>query len=125
MQPFEKSVITEKTFDQAVAAIEKKAAEKGFRVLHTHDIAATLSDKGFSAITAENHRDLQREVCQPRAGSRRPDLLDAALSDQRLRTTGQDAHQHVTAILDFTLLPRGGHRAVGGRGGGHRAPDCR
>ncbi len=47
MQPFEKTVTTEKTFDQAVAAVEKKAAEKGFRVLHTHDIAATLAEKGF------------------------------------------------------------------------------
>ena len=47
MQIFEKTVITEKTFDQAVAAIEKKAAEKGFRVLHTHDVAATLAEKGF------------------------------------------------------------------------------
>ena len=47
MQPFEKTVITEKTFDQAVAAVEKKAAEKGFRVLHTHDVAATLAEKGF------------------------------------------------------------------------------
>jgi uncharacterized protein (DUF302 family) len=47
MQPFEKTVTTEKTFDQAVAAVEKKAAEKGFRVLHTHDIAATLAEKAF------------------------------------------------------------------------------
>lgn len=47
MQPFEKSVTTEKTFDQAVAAVEMKAAEKGFRVLHTHDVAATLAEKGF------------------------------------------------------------------------------
>lgn len=47
MQPFEKTVITEKTFDQAVAAVEKKAMEMGFRVLHTHDVAATLAEKGF------------------------------------------------------------------------------
>ena len=47
MQPFEKTVTTEKTFDQTVAAVEKKAAERGFRVLHTHDIAATLAEKGF------------------------------------------------------------------------------
>ena len=53
MQPFEKTVITEKTFDQAVAAIEKKAAENGFSVLHTHDAAATLSER-ISAITPED-----------------------------------------------------------------------
>ena len=28
-------------------AIETKSAEKGFRVLHTHDVAATLAEKGF------------------------------------------------------------------------------
>ncbi|KXJ98008.1 MAG: hypothetical protein UZ17_ACD001002898 [Acidobacteria bacterium OLB17] len=28
-------------------AIEQKAADKGFRVLHTHDVAATLAEKGF------------------------------------------------------------------------------
>lgn len=47
MQAFEKTVITGKAFDEAVAAIERMAAEKGFRVLHTHDIAATLAEKGF------------------------------------------------------------------------------
>lgn len=44
---FERTVQTRKTFDEAVAAVEQKAAEKGFRVLHTHDVAATLAEKGF------------------------------------------------------------------------------
>ncbi len=47
MQAFETTVTTEKTFDQAVTAVEQKAVEKGFRVLHTHDVAATLAEKGF------------------------------------------------------------------------------
>ena len=47
MKPFEKTVTTERSFDEAVAAVETKAAEKGFRVLHTHDVAATLAEKGF------------------------------------------------------------------------------
>lgn len=47
MKPFERTVTTEKSFDEAVSAIERKAAEKGFRVLHTHDVAATLAEKGF------------------------------------------------------------------------------
>ena len=46
-KPFERTVTTTKTFDQAVAAVETKATEKGFRVLHTHDVAATLAAKGF------------------------------------------------------------------------------
>ena len=44
---FERTVTTDKPFDEAVAAIERNAGEKGFRVLHTHDIAATLTEKGF------------------------------------------------------------------------------
>ena len=47
MKTFEHTVTTEKSFDETVAAIEKKTAEKGFRVLHTHDVAATLAEKGF------------------------------------------------------------------------------
>ena len=47
MQPFEHTVTTEKSFDEAVAAVERKASEKGFRVLHTHDVASTLVEKGF------------------------------------------------------------------------------
>lgn len=47
MKDFERTVTTEKSFGEAVAAIEKKAAEKSFRVLHTHDVAATLAEKGF------------------------------------------------------------------------------
>ena len=47
MKTFEHTVTTQKSFDEAVAAIEKKTGEKGFRVLHTHDVAATLEEKGF------------------------------------------------------------------------------
>ena len=34
-------------FGETVNAVEQKTAEKGFRVLHTHDLAATLAEKGF------------------------------------------------------------------------------
>lgn len=47
MKNFEYTVTTSKGFDEAVAAVEAKSAEKGFRVLHTHDVAATLGEKGF------------------------------------------------------------------------------
>jgi uncharacterized protein (DUF302 family) len=48
MKNFQYSVASSKSFDAAVSAVEKKAAEKGFRVLHTHDVAATLAEKGFA-----------------------------------------------------------------------------
>ena len=47
MREFERTVISGKPFEEAVTAIEKKSAEKNFRVLHTHDVAATLAEKGF------------------------------------------------------------------------------
>ncbi|MGD0956293.1 MAG: DUF302 domain-containing protein [Candidatus Acidiferrales bacterium] len=48
MKTFEKTISTNKSFDDAVAAVEKKTAEKGFQVLYTHDVAATLAEKGFA-----------------------------------------------------------------------------
>ncbi len=48
MKPFEHTVATVKPFEEAVVAIERKSVEKGFRVLYTHDVAATLAEKGFS-----------------------------------------------------------------------------
>jgi uncharacterized protein (DUF302 family) len=47
MKNFQYTVETSKSFEAAVAAVEQKTAEKGFRVLHTHDVAGTLAEKGF------------------------------------------------------------------------------
>lgn len=41
------TVTTDKAFDDAVRAVEDETARQGFRVLHVHDVAATLRDKGF------------------------------------------------------------------------------
>jgi len=43
----EYTVEAHKPFDEAVKAIETETAAKGFSVLHTHDLAATLAAKGF------------------------------------------------------------------------------
>ncbi len=42
------TVTTKKNFEAAVGAVEQKSAEHGFRVLHVHDVAATLAEKGFA-----------------------------------------------------------------------------
>ena len=47
MKNFDYTVETNKTFDEAVSAIEAKSKEKGFGVLHIHDVKATLAAKGF------------------------------------------------------------------------------
>jgi len=36
-----------RSFDEVVADVEKLAGEKKFRVLHIHDVKATLGEKGF------------------------------------------------------------------------------
>lgn len=47
MKNFQYTTETSKPFDAVVQALEKKSAEHGFSVLHTHDVAATLNGKGF------------------------------------------------------------------------------
>jgi uncharacterized protein (DUF302 family) len=48
MNNFRYTVNSNKTFAAAVSAVEQKTSEKGFRVLHTHDFAAALAEKGFT-----------------------------------------------------------------------------
>src|SRR3989338_9599644 len=45
---FDYTVTTEKTFDEAVKAVEGETKKAGFRVLYTHDVTKTLSEKGFT-----------------------------------------------------------------------------
>ena len=45
---FDYTVITEKSSDEAVAAVEKETQTAGFRVLYVHDVTATLKEKGFT-----------------------------------------------------------------------------
>jgi uncharacterized protein (DUF302 family) len=40
-------VETERSFDEVVADVERLTAEKQFRVLHIHDVQATVAAKGF------------------------------------------------------------------------------
>lgn len=47
MKDFAYTVTTAKPVDEAVRAVEQATAAHGFRVLHTHDIAGTLAEKGF------------------------------------------------------------------------------
>src|SRR3989339_781025 len=44
---FDYTVITEKTFDEAVNAVEQETKKAGFRVLYVHDVSATLNEKDF------------------------------------------------------------------------------
>lgn len=44
---FAYTVTTEKPFTDVVTAFERLVPENQFRVLHTHDVQATLAEKGF------------------------------------------------------------------------------
>jgi uncharacterized protein (DUF302 family) len=44
---FDYTVNTEKSFNEAVDAVEQETKSAGFRVLYIHDVAATLKEKGF------------------------------------------------------------------------------
>lgn len=72
MTTFVYKVETAKSFDDAVRDIETKSAEKNFRVLHTHDVSATLAQKGFSREPLKIV-----EVCNARYAS---EVLNADIS---------------------------------------------
>ncbi len=44
----EYTVESSRSFDTVVADVERLTAEKMFRVLHVHDVQATLAEKGFT-----------------------------------------------------------------------------
>lgn len=60
-KPIEYTVETKKPFEEAVRAVSEASARHGFRVLHTHDVTATLAEKGF-------HREPLKiiEICNAR-----------------------------------------------------------
>lgn len=44
---FNYTVTTEKSFDEVVQAVERETKNAGFKVLHIHDVTATLKEKSF------------------------------------------------------------------------------
>jgi uncharacterized protein (DUF302 family) len=44
---FEYTVTTDKDFDAALASVQEEIAKAGMRVLHIHDVQATLAEKGI------------------------------------------------------------------------------
>ena len=44
---FDYTIKTDKTFSEAVSAVEQETAKAGFKVLYIHNVEATLLNKGF------------------------------------------------------------------------------
>ncbi len=61
MKSFLYTVDTTKSFEAAVEAVERRVAEKNFRVVHTYDVAATPAERHFPRGPVKII-----EVCNPR-----------------------------------------------------------
>jgi uncharacterized protein (DUF302 family) len=101
MKPFEYTVVSAKPVDEAVSAIEKKSAEKGFRVLHTHDFAATLAEKGFPREPLK-----VVEICNAKYASQVLDkdvkislMLPCPISVYR-----KDGKTHISTLLPTSMI---------------------
>ena len=44
---FDYTIITTKTFDEAVESVQEEIGKSGMRVLYVHDVQKTLGEKGF------------------------------------------------------------------------------
>lgn len=89
-----------KTFDDAVNAVEQVTAAKGFRVLHVHDVAQTLRDKGFE------HEPLKIvEVCNARYASRvlAEDIEISAFLPCKVTVYTQQGETRISALLPTVM----------------------
>jgi uncharacterized protein (DUF302 family) len=112
MKNFEYTTETKKSFDAAVQAVEAKSAEKGFRVLHTHDVAATLAEKGFPREPLKIV-----EVCNARYASEvlKKDVKIALMLPCPISVYTEGGKTYISTMLPTTLAdfyPKAGVEAV-------------
>ncbi len=112
MKNFEYTVESDKSFDAAVTAIEQKSAENGFRVLHTHDVAATLAEKGFPREPLKIV-----EVCNARYASEvlKKDIKIALMLPCPISVYSQSGKTFISTMLPTVLAdfyPRAGIEGV-------------
>lgn len=101
MKPFEYTVISAKPMEEAVSAIEKKSAEKGFRVLHTHDFAATLTEKGFPREPLK-----VVEICNAKYASQvlDKDVKTSLLLPCPISVYLKDGKTHISTLLPTSMI---------------------
>ena len=101
MSTFEYTTRSDKPFDEAVARIEQKTAERGFRVLHTHDVAAILAEKGF-------RRDPLKivEICNAKYASQAldKDIKVSSMLPCPISVYVQDGRTHISTMLPTVLV---------------------
>ena len=72
---------TKRVLMEAVAAVEAKSKEKGFGVLHTYDVKATLASKGFDREPLKIIEICNQKICDRGIEQRYKDSPYASLSD--------------------------------------------
>jgi uncharacterized protein (DUF302 family) len=101
MAGFDYTVTTQRPFEEAVARIEQKTAEKGFRVLHTHDVAATLAEKGFPRAPLKIV-----EICNARYASQvlDKDIKIALMLPCPISVYVQEGRTYISTLLPTALV---------------------
>ena len=101
MKRFERTWTTGKPFEQAVSAVEARATEHGFRVLHTHDVAATLAEKGFPREPLKII-----EICNAKYASQvlNHDVKIALMLPCPISVYLQDGRTHISTRLPTSMI---------------------
>ena len=101
MADFDYTVTTERPFAEVVDRIEEKTAEKGFRVLHTHDVAATLAEKGFAREPLKIV-----EICNAKYASQvlDKDIKTSLMLPCPISVYLQDGMTHISTLLPTSLV---------------------
>lgn len=111
MDSFEKTITTNKSFEEAVLAITQKATENGFRILHTHDIAATLSEKGF-------HRQPLKviEICNAKYASKvlEKDVKISLMLPCPISVYVSDGKTYISTMLPTSIVQFFPHAGIEG-----------
>ena len=95
METFDYTIQTTTGFDQAVGEIEAKTKEKGFAVLHTHDIKAIFASKGI-----EREPLKLIEICNATYASRvlTQDIESALVLPCRISVYRKDGKTYISAL---------------------------
>lgn len=111
MNTFEQTVTTDKSFAEVVTAIEQKATEKGFRVLHTHDVAATLAEKGFPREPLKII-----EICNARYASQvlNKDVKISLMLPCPISVYVESGQTHISTLLPTSIVQFFPHAGIEG-----------
>lgn len=101
MKRFDYTVVTTKPVDEAVAAIEKKSGEKGFRVLHIHDVAGLLTEKGFPRAPLKIV-----EICQAKSAHAvlEKDIRTSLLLPCPISVYEKEGKTHISTFLPTAMV---------------------